>query len=344
MLNGYGGTMKLYTHSLIYGVKESGFQVVSDFMIPFVMIHNDQAQPVCLDAISFCVYGGNQCITRTELNREALPLRFQAAKEEWRLYRPAAWERILGLSQIPPIDSLAESFVIQPGQCAAVHQEFFRIHARAAADQVKICLRWDGGSAMQGVTVALNPQKNQYYFPIHRQCFVTGAYIDPDAHRWCRNSEFAIDIGLPGSNGQLDPDAILGEPVYAAADGVVLRCFGGVQEGETEPELLEEHYGNDVRIDGNHMILLHPNGECSLYAHLHHLSKDWKEAEAVSCGELIGYVGNTGNSSCPHLHFHVFQKSGAFGGSIPVFFRNLFDIYGDPINVPVRDDSLVFPR
>ena len=190
----------------------------------------------------------------------------------------------------------------------------------------------------------MEPQKNQYRFPIRRPCFVTGSYIDPDAHRWCRNSEFAMDIGLPASNGMLDVNAILGEPVYAAADGVILRAFGRVQDGETDPEYLERQYGNDVRIDGNHVILEHIQGECSLYAHLQRLSRPWKSGEPVRCGELLGYAGSTGHSSCPHLHFHVFQKQGSFGPSVPVLFYDLLDIYGDPLNRVIRDDSLVFPQ
>ena len=274
----------------------------------------------------------------------ALVFRFRAAIEEWKLYRPATWERTLGLLEPFPVGSLAVSNILHPGQCTVLHQEFFRLHAPLAAHKIVICLHRDKKTTRQTLTIELNPQKNKYRFPIHKPCFVTGCYIDADAHRWCRNSEFAIDIGFQAPHGMLDADAILGEPVYAAADGIILRAVECVGDGETDPAVLEQLYGNDVRIDGNHIILEYAGGECSLYAHLQQLSKPWKYGESVQCGALLGYVGSTGNSSCPHLHFHVFKKQGNFGPSIPVVFDNLLDIYGEPLNRPIRDDSLVFPK
>ena len=164
------------------------------------------------------------------------------------------------------VDSLAVSNILHPGQCAVLHQEFFRFHAPLAAHKVVICLHRDQKTTRQTLAIELNPQKNKYRFPIRKPCFVTGCYIDADAHRWCQNSEFAIDIGFQAPHGMLDADAILGEPVYAAADGIILRAVECVGDGGTDPAVFEQLYGNDVRIDGNHIILEHAGGECSLYA------------------------------------------------------------------------------
>jgi len=78
-----------------------------------------------------------------------------------------------------------------------------------------------------------------------------------------------------------------GTPVLAAGDGVVVeaRRWGG--------------YGNWVRIR-------HSGGYETGYAHLSRFGKGLKPGMRVSQGQVIGYVGSTGASTGPHLHFTVF--------------------------------------
>lgn len=76
-----------------------------------------------------------------------------------------------------------------------------------------------------------------------------------------------------------------GTPIYAARKGSVL------QVGTTGP------YGNHVRID-------HGEGTTTLYAHMIRFVVE--EGQQVSGGQVIGYMGSTGNSTGNHLHFSVF--------------------------------------
>ncbi len=82
----------------------------------------------------------------------------------------------------------------------------------------------------------------------------------------------------------IDIDAPHGAPVRAAADGTVV--IAGYQTG----------YGNTVVID-------HGGGLATLSAHLSVISV--RAGQTVSVGQLVGAVGNTGNSTGPHLHFEV---------------------------------------
>ena len=82
----------------------------------------------------------------------------------------------------------------------------------------------------------------------------------------------------------IDIDAPHGAPVRAAADGTVV--IAGYQTG----------YGNTVVID-------HGGGLATLSAHLSVISVS--AGQTVSGGQLVGAVGNTGNSTGPHLHFEV---------------------------------------
>lgn len=82
----------------------------------------------------------------------------------------------------------------------------------------------------------------------------------------------------------IDIDANAGDPITAAADGVV--SFSGWRNG----------YGNTIQID-------HGNGFKTLYAH--NSSNLVKAGDVVRGGQLIGKVGSTGRSTGAHLHFEV---------------------------------------
>lgn len=82
----------------------------------------------------------------------------------------------------------------------------------------------------------------------------------------------------------LDIAANMGTPIKAAFEGKV--TFSGVLQG----------YGNVI-------ILNHGNGLETLYAHCDSLVA--KEGEQISKGQHIANVGNTGNSTGPHLHFEI---------------------------------------
>ncbi|NBD74236.1 peptidoglycan DD-metalloendopeptidase family protein [Patescibacteria group bacterium] len=91
--------------------------------------------------------------------------------------------------------------------------------------------------------------------------------------------------GLHGYNG-VDYAAPVGTPIVAAARGEVIVARGAGWNGGY----------------GNYMVIDHPNGTQTLYSHLSGLAV-W--GGSVVAGQVIGYVGNTGRSTGPHLHFEV---------------------------------------
>jgi murein DD-endopeptidase MepM/ murein hydrolase activator NlpD len=82
----------------------------------------------------------------------------------------------------------------------------------------------------------------------------------------------------------VDIGAASGTPIKAAADGIIIHAarWGG--------------YGNCIIID-------HGQGTATLYAHCSRLAAS--RGQAVNQGQVIGYVGSTGLSTGPHLHFEV---------------------------------------
>ncbi len=94
-----------------------------------------------------------------------------------------------------------------------------------------------------------------------------------------------ITQGYRAGHRALDIGAALGTAIFAADNGIVLKSGYGT-----------DGYGGRVIID-------HQNDYVTLYAHL---SQSLVEAgDKVQKGQVIGYVGSTGNSTGPHLHFEI---------------------------------------
>ena len=83
-----------------------------------------------------------------------------------------------------------------------------------------------------------------------------------------------------------------GTPIYAAGNGVVERAsrYGG--------------YGHYIRIR-------HAKGYKTAYAHLSRYARGVKSGRRVKQGQIIGYVGSTGASTGPHLHYEVYKNGKA---------------------------------
>ncbi len=74
---------------------------------------------------------------------------------------------------------------------------------------------------------------------------------------------------------------------------------------------------------GNHVILDHGNGEYSLLAHLRSGSVRIGAGDRVAAGDTIGECGNSGNSSEPHLHYHLQDAPGfGAGAGLPASFTD----------------------
>lgn len=96
----------------------------------------------------------------------------------------------------------------------------------------------------------------------------------------------------PGHMG-VDLAAPTGTPIQAAAGGTVIISRMGYNGGF-----------------GNYVVIQHPNGTKTLYAHMSKLGTT--VGEQVSQGEVIGYVGSTGQSTGPHLHIEVIGGKNPF--------------------------------
>jgi murein DD-endopeptidase MepM/ murein hydrolase activator NlpD len=108
-----------------------------------------------------------------------------------------------------------------------------------------------------------------------------------------------------GRKKNLESYTIYGQEAIAAADGTVVKVVDGLPE--QTPGGLPEGIGLD-EADGNSVILDIGGGNYANYAHFQPGSIRVQEGDRVSQGDVLGLVGNSGNSLAPHLHFHVMSS------------------------------------
>lgn len=114
---------------------------------------------------------------------------------------------------------------------------------------------------------------------------VTATFCDPVYFANLGNIHYGFDLGYP-----------TGVDILASSDGLVVRAE------------LEEDAVGAAKNRGNNIKICHESGYCATYMHLQNI--DVVEGETVVSGQIIGTIGNTGNSTGPHLHFEIHNPAG----------------------------------
>ena len=146
---------------------------------------------------------------------------------------------------------------------------------------------------------------------------------------------FAIDWVKLGTEGKTYHDDKLDNKNYyaygvdalAVADGIVTEVKDGIPQNipgadsRAVPITLET-------VGGNHVILDIGNGNFAFYAHLQPGSLRVKLGDKVRRGQVVGLVGNSGNSTEPHLHFHISNGSSPLGSEGLPYSLTSFEVEG----------------
>ncbi len=110
--------------------------------------------------------------------------------------------------------------------------------------------------------------------------------------------------GYTENHPALDFGAPIGTPVMAGGDGVII------------------HRGWDPNGYGNYLKIQHNNGYVTLYAHMSRIARSSVKGASVRQGQTIGYVGSTGMSTGPHLHYEIHVNNRAMNPAIVVRSMN----------------------
>ncbi len=160
-------------------------------------------------------------------------------------------------------------------------------------------------------------------------CCGTSAHrtaLNPINGRLWAAERFAIDYVQLDPDGRLitgDPSkpesfAFFGADIHAVRDGRVVSVLDGLPEqvpGRNPTGLPLNQYA------GNHVVQDLGDGNYALYAHIKTGTVAVQPGDRLTAGQVIGKVGNTGNSTAPHLHFHVMSSPDPLGSNgLPFVF------------------------
>ena len=110
--------------------------------------------------------------------------------------------------------------------------------------------------------------------------------------------------------------SVYGQEVIAVADATVVKVIDGV--AQNQPPNIAPGVGFDPeQALGNSVVLALPGHLFATYAHMQPGSLKVKSGDQVRRGQLLGLVGNSGNATGPHLHFHLATGPGLSGEGVP---------------------------
>lgn len=173
-------------------------------------------------------------------------------------------------------------------------------------------LRLRDTNALPGSGGAVTSQR--YGLPLCGEWLVAnGGVTKQTSHSWeLPNQRFAYDFvkeadsleeGSRCERQSLADFSAFGQPVFAPADGIVVRAQDGRRDYRFPGSGAVDMWCRDIR--GNHVLIRHRHDEFSLLAHLRKGSVSVAVGDSVGVGQKIGECGNSGHSTQPHLHFHI---------------------------------------
>jgi hypothetical protein len=193
------------------------------------------------------------------------------------------------------------------------------VPADLAVDRVdcELHCRTAGGAQHFTKTVPLQAyaQRTRLVFPFDGRGMISQGGAWNDGHR-NRSGMFAVDaIGLDdlyaamrAQGDESSAAAGWGRPIIAPAAGTVVVARNDRPDqpvlGVSDPKFFVAEFPNGGD-PGNHVVIDHGNGEFSLLCHMQHGSVKVAEGQRVEQGQEIGLLGNSGDSSSPHVHHQL---------------------------------------
>ena len=171
----------------------------------------------------------------------------------------------------------------------------------------------------------------------------TRAALPVNGHVWIAQ-RFAVDWEqldaqgriYSGDREKLESYAIFGKPVIAVAEATVASVIDGL------PEQTPGKHPNNIPLDqadGNSVILDLGEQRYALYAHMQPGTIQVRVGQRVVAGQLLGLVGNSGNSVAPHLHFQVMDRPSSLAANGLPYEMKGFEITGRSPGTKAFDEA-----
>lgn len=176
--------------------------------------------------------------------------------------------------------------------------------------------------------------KNTYEMPFLGEwyCFWGGTNPFQNYHYAYENQRYAYDFVKQQNNSTYSDLPTRNGNYYAFGETVVAPCAGTVVVIEDSIADNPPSTMNEQQPAGNYIIIAHPHNEFSFIAHLEQNSLLVKVGDSVITGQPIARCGNSGNSSEPHIHFHVMDSADFMQAkSINIRYSRKAPVQGDTV-------------
>lgn len=179
--------------------------------------------------------------------------------------------------------------------------------------------------------------KTKLFFPFKDEWFVAwgGRNINENQHTISKEQRFAYDLLIrkngktfTGTGNSNQDYYCYNKAVISPGSGIIIEIVNSVDDNKP---------GQMSKIHGNRVVIDHRNGEYSILAHFKKGSIVVKVQDSVVAGQLLGFTGNSGHSSEPHIHYHLQNSPDIDNGEgLPIKFESYFSNgeyieFGEPI-------------
>jgi len=135
-----------------------------------------------------------------------------------------------------------------------------------------------------------------------------GASVATNYHNAIKAQKYAIDIMRVDEKGrfytndgnELEEVFSFGEPVYSPVDGIVVALVDTLPNSE-----ITLAPSDSLNPAGNHVVIEFETDRYVFLAHLEPNTISISKGDTIRAGDFIGTIGNSGNTSWPHLHMHI---------------------------------------
>lgn len=335
-----------------------------------VALINRSGKPVSIDAVEVVLQLGGQPMDTRRFAPDALAkfAKGGQAVQASGMMKLAAFQfcgtELLG--EAP----LSDTATLAPGAALLIAQQPFAFQGARDMLAVSVYSGTSNPTRVGHASIPLNSgvTKTDLIFPLTGAWWVGSGPSFHTQHRWAIPEEFGLDLVKLGANGKTHRNDgtkftdyyAYGAKIVAPAAGKVVLAITTESEDpkamRQPTETLEIYFtrllGDQAArmarglpgILGNAVVIDHGNGEFSLLAHLKPGSIKVAVGDTVAKGQILGALGSSGNSTEPHLHYHVCDKPDPLlCAGIPLAFSNI-DIPLTDLPRPIQSGHMVVTR
>jgi hypothetical protein len=336
----------------------TGEKIISNFLLHGLKIKNDIDENVILLDINFELHASGVFIKQLTYQGKALEKVVQDFTKRCTKFAEGFGSKLfLGEEGFFNPSLFAESVNMKSHQEIGIFNEYFIVVNDKPVDELVIRVSFSKCGEIQTqelkVPIVQYKNKNQYIFPLKGAICTCGNFNSLIDHRQHYSMEFAIDMAQYNVEQKLcfmekmsEEDYIVyGKDILAIADGEVIDCYHSFDMVSSWDWKVRKPYIDKYGLAaqcGNYVVIKHTNEEYSFYGHMVKDSLTIKKGDKVTQGQVIGKVGHTGLSNCPHLHFQLMDGPDFLcSRGLPCSFTNIKDVAGNNISFIEEENIIV---